>query len=523
MFESGILSASQPQAFAVSYLALAMLMLMLNVARLWGYSIQLTLALAMDLAHIAGLIYWTDLSRSIFTSLLFLPVVGSALLAPRVTALATAALATIVLLLLSFIRYTSSNDDAVLLQTALLGTGFLAATLVLNKIGQRVLEQDALVKEQKRRLETQILINRTVVSELDRGLLSLTSEGEVFLLNTQASRLLGLVAEPGQSVQPILAASYPALLHNLQRWQHAPEGHSLPGHFDLTIFPDSSSLKKGVLRRVRVRPLAHVDPSAGMNELLVALEDLRELEGRATQLKLASMGRLSASIAHEIRNPLAAVSHAAALMSEEADQEPPRLLRIIQENVRRIDRIIQDVLSISRSGRARIEPIVLVEALRQVIVEGVGRGDMFAERICLAVPSECAVWFDREHLTQILNNLLQNAARYASKKKGAINISAQLTAAGGMLDKSYWELVIEDDGPGLSIEVQMHLFEPFFTTHAQGTGLGLYLARELATANEASLFLRDEKNDSENVRGASFVLRMKPAPSFNQSHKHVSR
>jgi two-component system sensor histidine kinase PilS (NtrC family) len=522
--ESGLLSPWQPRSIVASYLGLALVVVLLNAARAGSYNVQLAGALVLDLLHIAGLIYWSDSSRSVFASLLFLPVVGAALLAPRVVALGTASLASIILLSIGFMHYTGSSDDAVLLQTALLGTGFLTAALVLNKIGQRVLQQEALVREQRRRLESQVQINRTVVSELDRGLLALNSEGEVLLLNLQAARLLGINTALGEPVQSALSALSPELLQKMQEWQQAIDGESIPAHCDLTVAQDLPVLKKGVARRIRIRPLANTAPRTPANELLVALEDLRELEGRATQLKLASMGRLTASIAHEIRNPLAAVSHAAALMSEEAGQEPSRLLRIIQDNVRRIDRIIEDVLSISRSGRVRAEPVALFEALRQAVSELQRDNDSTVERVNLSVPRECFVWFDREHLAQILNNLLQNASRYAGTQKGAISISAHLTPVEGALEKSQWELVIQDDGPGLSAEVQAHLFEPFFTTHAQGTGLGLYLARELATANEASLFARDEKNDTGKVKGASFVLRMKqaPSPKHHQLHTHES-
>jgi two-component system sensor histidine kinase PilS (NtrC family) len=158
--------------------------------------------------------------------------------------------------------------------------------------------------------------------------------------------------------------------------------------------------------------------------------------------------------------------------------------------------------------------VVLAKVLSQSITELQRGNAMPPDRVCLNVPAECRVWFDREHLAQILNNLLQNAARYASMKKCAISISLYPSSVAGA-DKNYCDLAIEDDGPGLEVGVQAHLFEPFFTTHAQGTGLGLYLARELATANQASLFAKDEKNDMKKDRGAVFILRMKQVHSPN--------
>lgn len=519
MSESGLLSSWQPRTLVASYFVLALVIVILNIARLGSYRVLLASALAVDLLHIAGLIYWSELSRSVFASLLFLPVVGSALLATQLAALGTASMATIILLTISFIQYAGAGDDTTLLQTALLGIGFLATSLVLNKMGRRVLDQEALVREQKRSLETQMQINRTVVNELDRGLLAVNSGGEVLILNLRAARLLGLTTELGRPVQSVISASYPALMQKMQEWQKTEFWETVSTHWDMTIEMDSPTLKKGALRRVRARPLAKTGTDTDMNELLVALEDLREMEVRATQLKLASMGRLTASIAHEIRNPLAAVSHAAALMSEEAGQDPPRLLQIIQDNVRRIDRIVGDVLSISRSGRARLEPVALTEAIEQAISELHLDSKGAEDRITYSLPTPCRVWFDRAHLAQIMNNLLQNALRYATKERAAIKITAYTHDDGTASGESFCELKIEDDGPGLSVEAVAHLFEPFFTTHVQGTGLGLYLARELASANEASLFYRAEKNETGKPRGATFFLRMKRAHPANPDNE----
>jgi two-component system sensor histidine kinase PilS (NtrC family) len=504
--ESGLLGSWQPRTLVASYFVLALVIVILNMARLGSYRVLLASALAVDLLHTAGLIYWSELSRSVFASLLFLPVVGSALLATQLAALGTASMATIILLIISFIQYTGAGDETTMLQTALLGIGFLATSLVLNKMGRRVLDQEAQVREQKRRLETQMQINRTVVSELDHGLLALNTGGEAQILNLQAARLLGLTTELGRPVQSVISASYPALMQKMQEWQKTEFREAVPTYWDMTIEMDSPTLKKGTQRRIRARPLAKTGTHTDMNELLVALEDLREMEVRATQLKLASMGRLTASIAHEIRNPLAAVSHAAGLMSEEAVQTAPRLLELIQQNVKRIDRIVTDVLSISRSGRACMEVISLAEAVAQAISELHRDSDKAPDWISQNIPAQCQVWFDRSHLAQILNNLLENAARYASKEKNAISISARMIASTNSQEGDTWELSVTDDGPGLSAEARAYLFEPFFTTHPQGTGLGLYLARELALANNASLFLGEYNKQSQENKGASFVL-----------------
>ncbi len=496
----------QARGVAGSYWLCALIALALNLRRATTYRGLLTASLAVDVLHITALLFWGDFSRSIFASLFFLPVVGAALLAAQLAALGTAAAATISLLCISFLRYPVVRDDGLLLQTALLGTGFFAVALVLNRIARRVIEQETVVREQQRRLESQRQLNRTVVRELDRGLLAVAADGEVQLLNAQAVRLLGVSVELGLPARQTLQWAHPGLWEKLWAWRQSPRLEVGQIYEDLTIQVSTPGERSWTPRRLRVRPLAAPQAQAGLNDLLVALEDLRELEGRATQLKLASMGRLTASIAHEIRNPLAAISHAAALMAEESP-EPPRLLRIVQENVRRIDRIVQDVLSVSRGGRASLAPVVLLEVVMQAVAELQRDPRMSPDRVSIRMTREALGMFDRAHLLQILGNLLQNASRYASVQKGAIRLTAQPSGpeAEGRLD-----LVIEDDGPGLSAEVRAHLFEPFFTTHAQGTGLGLYLARELAVANEANLFVReDNAQPIDRLPGAAFVLRMK--------------
>jgi signal transduction histidine kinase len=230
------------------------------------------------------------------------------------------------------------------------------------------------------------------------------------------------------------------------------------------------------------------------------LEDTTRAREQAQQLKLAALGRLTANIAHEIRNPLAAISHATELLREEkraGDRE--RLTRIIHDNARRLERLVSDVLQLNKRDRASAAPLRLQPWLRAFVAEFVANEQVPPERIVLEMRRESWVEFDHEHLHQVMWNLLKNAARYARPEPGAIRVRLD-----GYADRV--ELSVLDNGPGVPAAIQGQLFEPFFTTEAKGTGLGLYIARELCAANRAAL---EYVNDAS---GAHFRIRCRQTP-----------
>jgi len=214
---------------------------------------------------------------------------------------------------------------------------------------------------------------------------------------------------------------------------------------------------------------------------VVFVEDMTRSREQAQQLKLAALGRLTANIAHEIRNPLAAISHAAELLAEQRSGiDRGRLTRIIHDNTRRLERLVADVLQLNRRDRVAAQRIALAAWLRQFLDEFVANESLPAERVALEGVRDEWVEFDPEHLRQVLWNLLRNAVRHARAEPGSVRIAARAFG-----DKV--ELSITDNGPGVPAAMQGQLFEPFFTTDSKGTGLGLYLARELAAANGALL------------------------------------
>jgi two-component system sensor histidine kinase PilS (NtrC family) len=471
---------------------------------------QLALSLATDLATFSALVELSGGIKSGMTLLFFVPAVAAALLEELGIALLIAAIASLVLLADAVVRGLFAWGDATLFQAGATGAAMFAVTLVLNRLAARLIIQETLVREKSLQLQSQIRTNLAVINEMRQGVLVVSPEGQVSAGNPAARRILDAPSfEQERDFGYWISRRYPTLSKLLAAWSYSAPATNSGWTVRLEAQSDGSLTQAGEVsgvqtRHIRVRPISTGPSQATDMPMLAMIEDLKDIQAEATQLKLASMGRLTASIAHEIRNPLAAISHATSLLAEEGNARQTRLLQIIEDNSRRLDRIVADVLSVSRSARVQSETVEMEKLVTNVIHEQTRDQGIDAERITIDIASACQVRFDRTHLNQIILNLIGNAVRYASASAGAIEVTLE-DGPHNTLD-----LVVADDGPGISAEAQAQLFEPFFTTERAGTGLGLYLARELAMANGAELFLQ-----LGTKRGAVFKLRLQ-AGSFRK-------
>jgi two-component system sensor histidine kinase PilS (NtrC family) len=288
--------------------------------------------------------------------------------------------------------------------------------------------------------------------------------------NAQVTRLLGGF---GRMRGGMRLPEFSSTLHDYwRRWQ---EDFAEP----LPPFKVESTQRLLRVRLVRI--------GSGLNGgTLIYLEDLGRAQSEAQQMKLAAMGRLTASIAHEVRNPLSAINQAAQLLEEDGAVAPEgqRLLSMIRNNAKRIDRIVGEVLQLNRRDRQQPEVIPLGEFVRTLTEEIVQAEGIPADGVDIDITDDLLVMFDRGHLNQIAWNLVRNAWQHCRKGTGSIRIAAR---PGYMGDAVICELA--DDGPGVPAQYRAQIFEPFFTTRPGGTGLGLYIARELADANGAALEL----------------------------------
>jgi two-component system sensor histidine kinase PilS (NtrC family) len=210
---------------------------------------------------------------------------------------------------------------------------------------------------------------------------------------------------------------------------------------------------------------------------------MERIQAQAHQIKLVALGRLTANMAHEIRNPLAAISHAAELLLERQETATQnRLAHIIGDNTQRLNRLVTDVMELGKRDRAQPEVIRLADAIASLIEDMVIVDPKAQGVIKSSCPESLLLQFDRSHFQRVLTNLLENALRYCSGNAGSVRVEARFQKSRGLV-----EMNVCDDGTGVSQEDRQHLFEPFFTTRSSGTGLGLYIARELCEANGGML------------------------------------
>lgn len=488
-----VFGASNPKLFYHACVAYFLLSLgfawALNRVRTM-FSAHLAVQAVTDMAVIIVLLHASGGIRSGLGILLLMPLAAAASVSRGRTSLFFAALATFALFVENAVwvlKYDIGHAD--FLPVGLMAGGCFAVALVTNRLAKRLIANEDLVRRRSADLRNQLEINRLVLRDMPSGVLVIDTEGTVRLANPEAQRLLGGSWLGGQSLSQLS----PELENARLRWKEA----SGPTYPHITFAG----------RELQLRMLEASGGAEG--EMLIFLEDASKMKQQAQQVKLAALGRLTANIAHEIRNPLSAISHAAELLGEDAaDPMHQRLTRMIGENAARLDRIVQEVLQLNRRDRATPEAFALLGFL-QSLVDQLTHGEKIpAEAFVLHLPAQTMVQFDRQHLNRVLWNLVVNAWRHSGKQPRSISIVVFAHS-----DERV-ELHVTDDGPGVGEDHAAQLFEPFFTTESRGTGLGLYIARELAAANRASLdyvpraLRRPEIREWTGEGGADFRLLM---------------
>jgi two-component system, NtrC family, sensor histidine kinase PilS len=487
----------------LAYLVLAAGFALLTARWRHRFRLQLLTQLAIDIGLISLLYLDVGGVYSGLAILYLFPLAGAAILAPLVPALFCAALVSLFMLVESTYQIFVMDGASAPAQAGLYGAAFFAVVLVLSRLAAGLIGQEALALQRGNALAVQQAINRLVIADMGDGILVLGHDGRVFTCNPAARQMLGLAHAESEfqlgdapALAPIRAA--------YGEWLAQPGRASAV----VSIKPyDEAGPAWGGRRELTAHlklRFANVD-TAGLAAArsVIFLQDVSEIENQAQQLKLASMGRLTASIAHEVRNPLSAIGHAAALLGEELTHPlQMRLLRIVADNVGRVNRMIEDILQLSRKVQQPDEALALAPLLAGLKAEVEQSHGVGADVICVG-EGAATVRFDPLHLREVVLNLLHNAVRYASRKPCSIRLRAGV-APGGRV-----ELQIGDDGPGMTAEVRAHLFEPFYTTSSQGTGLGLYLARELCLNNGAALdyeYRREADDEAGAPARGRFVI-----------------
>ncbi|MDR3086608.1 MAG: HAMP domain-containing histidine kinase [Azoarcus sp.] len=417
--------------------------------------------------------------------LMMIVLAGTGLVAEERTVMFMATLATIATLAETSWRSVARGglNAGDFFQMALACISFFGIAIVARLLAQRAQANATLAATRGAKLARQEAINAHIIRDMRDGVIVMSAGGIVRQANSSACALLEherIDGYPLAEVDPALA-------------EYCRSGANELGQL----------MKLGQTKRlVRCRVACEAGGSDG--DMLIYLTDLEDIQRHIQQIKLVSLGRLTASMAHEIRNPLSAVAQAAELLcGEKRSNMQLRLVRIINDNTRRIERMIRDVLALGRRERAQPEALPLAEFVTELLEERGLRGENERTIFQADIDPGLTLGIDRAHLYQILGNLVDNARRYCSGQPGSVRVEGR-DAGNGQV----WVHVL-DDGPGIDENARTHLFEPFFTSHAKGTGLGLYIARELAEANGFSLGLRD---NLPGHSGAHFILSGRSQP-----------
>ncbi len=479
----------------LTYVALAVVFALGSVYWQRHFTTQLLIQLTVDIAAISMLYIVAGGVRSGLAILYLFPLAGAAVLAPLVLSLFFVSVVTLIMLSESGYQLLHASSDASPSRVGLYGTAFFASIYVINRLAAKLIKQEDLAAQRGHDLRVQEAINRLVIADTADGILVVGHGTEVFAGNPAVERMLGLSVPYGQpyvkltdfpSLRPIADALFAWLAREGQDVDAGATTYVMikPGD-DIGGMQAAVSGRDGrreLVAHLKLR-FAKVEP-AGLAEdrSVIFVQDVTEIENQAQQLKLASMGRLTASIAHEVRNPLSAIAHATSLLKEDvAEPTHVRLLNIVGDNVVRLNRMIEDILKLSRKANTQTEPLRLGPFLADLLEEFCESHSVPPHVIRLGNVDGYQVRFDPLHLREVIVNLLSNALRYASGQDGSIQIVAMSPQANRL------ELHVQDDGPAITAEVRAHLFEPFYTTSSKGTGLGLYVARELCLNNGAML------------------------------------
>jgi two-component system sensor histidine kinase PilS (NtrC family) len=449
------------------------------------------LQIVIDILFIIMMMYAAGGIQSGLGLLLIVTIVTASLVSNGRLALFYASVATIGLLLeqsYRIIRWelaASSYTQSVMLSLSCFATAWLAYSLA-----KRVLQSEALASSRGVDLENLAQVNELITQEMQDGVIVVDEHLNIRHHNAQANLLLAL---PNHHTSELsLTDNVPIIASALSDWLHDETKNK-----DLIISVHNRELN------LRFEPINHQIRDLGA---VIFIQDWSKIQAAAQQTKLAALGRLTANIAHEIRNPLSAISHANQLLQEDESfaAANARILQIIEDNTQRINQIIKDVLELNRRDRTLQESI----GLNQFIVDFHTQfcaiekipATHFSINHCLQQKS---ITFDRHHLTQILWNLCKNGWEHSRKEIGSLSLHCKQTASLGPTSKAALQLEIIDDGIGVDEQNRSKLFEPFHTTKTTGNGLGLYISRELAEANNSKLIYQPLKN------GSAFILQFK--------------
>ena len=484
--------ATAPRLFYATiavYLVLALLFALTIRQRRPRLGTQAHLHFYADVLALAIATYASGGVSSGLATLLVVPIAGAGTLLPMRLGLVYAALASLLVLTGEVLRHLDFGPVAAAYpQAALLGATLFGVALLAVALARRSRQSAELALRRSQDVRRLSALNERIIQQMESGIVVVGHDGRIALANASAAVLL---EHPGRLVGRTLSDLAPGLEQALEAWTR-----------DRRTSPEPIPAHPQAARRLQIQFTA-----LGEQVTLLSLEDAAFIEEQVQQLKLASLGRLTASIAHEIRNPLGAISHSAQLLAESeglasADR---RLTEIMLAHCRRVDGIVDNVLQLSRRRRDGGTSVDLEQWVPAFVLRFRSERELDSGRLEYEGPSApLSIHFDVAQLEQIVSNLCDNALRHGVRADGG---AVMITLCPGQNESGAPYLDVRDDGVPIEPQRVEEMFEPFYTTSHSGIGLGLFLARELCQANRAQLsYLRAES-------GNRFRLTFEPVES----------
>jgi len=455
----------------IVYLSLNLLSLILYRFYIKVKPKQIFALLIIDIIFLHALFFYgTGITNGLGNLIIISVAAGNIIIRGRI-GLSFAAVAAILSLFVEIERFLNSqsqeNDIA---QSGLIGIMYFASAFILQSLSRRITENESLLKQQKQDLLELEKLNHQIIQSMRTGIIVCTQDQKIKLINEACKDLLNL--EHNQQLPT-------ALEERFNHWRQQPLKRSSPFRVNANLPMVQANFSR-----------LHTN---GSSNVLIFIENTRKMAQQAQQLKLASLGRLTASIAHEVRNPLGAISHATQLLAESKnlDFADMKMTDIIQRHSQRVNQIIENTLQLSRRSEASIENILVTPWLEKIIYdfEVQTRHKSQAQRFfVLSNNKDLLARFDPNQMEQVIINLIENAIHHGKKQFNDLSIFIYV---GETKDQNQVFIDVIDQGAGITSENIEHLFEPFFTTESQGTGLGLYLSREICEDNQAQLEFLD--------------------------------
>lgn len=461
---------------AVIYLVTSLLFTVRITIRKPKLGTQVIIHALVDILCITILMHATGGIRTGLGMLLIISISMSSLFLQKRLAILFASIATLsVIAEQIYSQLTYTDYSPAFTQAGLLGILIFISAFLTIFIAKRLKETEKLAEETSAELETIIQMNEHIIKSMRTGIIVIKNNGQILMANNAALELLGQITIDAQSnLKDASINLYNRFIdwnnNTIQNHQPIQQSHGLP------------DLQPG---------FSHIDNSSHPDEnhqgrTLIFLEDATQLTQRFQQVKLASLGRLTASIAHEIRNPLAAINHAGQLLGETSVEESDKKLTgIINTQAKRLNGIVENVLQLSRQQRGTPEPVVIYQWLILFREEFIATHALQAYQLQIKInPQHIKIMFDSSQLHQVMWNLCSNVINHSNMETSnlMINIQGEIDSD---INQPYIDII--DNGPGINEETQSHIFDPFFTTSSEGTGLGLYITKEVIETNRAKI------------------------------------